>query len=234
MATSEASMMLERAARKRGLTVQRLDGEVVVCGDDRRSVVFHGWCGAGSSKVAHELCGNVPWLRGHVAAHGLPVVPTAWVDRDDVAQALAAAQTLGLPVWLVGVDSDSHCHEGVADDATGFRQLWQRVVGQTRATSAYVQRPYRVVQDLVVVAGEVVAGSGGGEMDRLAVRAVEAVPGLRYAAVRLVTGTAGAAGADVQVDRVDPAMLWPASPSHDAAAVAVADAVLNVEFGALT
>jgi hypothetical protein len=223
-----ASALLEEVARQRGLDVRRLDDELVVCGDGQRRVLFHGLTSSVSGRVAQVLCRNDAWLRGHLARHGLPVIPTRLVGVDDPRHAQRAAEALGFPVRmrLAGVRDAER--DRTAADLDAFHSSWRSLVRGASSPDDQVIlecRPDGPVVDVVVVGGRVDTAGG---IDSLAepvraraVAAVAALPGASYGLVRLVPAAAGPV-----IDTVDPALGGDLAPSRDLAA-ALARALLD-------
>jgi hypothetical protein len=197
-----ASRLLESVARDRGLTVDRVAPDLVICDDGRCRVMFHGLAGAGWGRVAQVLCGNDAWLRAHLARHELPVVPTRLVDLADAGFALRAAEELGFPVRLRLADAPSGPTTG---DAGSFQERWHAL--QEEATSPTAQvilepPPASPPIDVAVVGGRALAVSGAdgaAAVRDLAVCAVAAV-GATYGLVR-VAGPTGSL-----IDTLDPRM----------------------------
>jgi hypothetical protein len=220
-AYAAASALLEEAARQRGLDVQRLDDELVVCGDGQRRVLFHGLTSSASGRVAQVLCRNDAWLRGHLARHGLPVIPTRLVGVDDPRFAQRAAEALGFPVRmrLAGVRDAER--DRTAADLDAFHSSWRSLVRGASPPDDQVIlecRPDGPVVDVVVVGDRVVATTAGG-IDSLAepvraaaVAAVAALPGASYGLVRLVAAAAGPV-----IDAVAPTLGGDLAPSRDLA-----------------
>ncbi len=240
-----ASELLETVARERGLHVQRLDHELVLCHDDRRRVLFVGLVGSLCSRLAAVLCANDAWVRDLLARRGLPVVATRLAGADDAEHARRLAEQLGYPVRLriAGSGDGSDAVGRTAQDAAAFHRAWRELVGPDadRRTQVVIDAvPDGPAVEVAVVGGAVVDGAvvdgaatgdaaGGSDAAAgpdpavvdLAVQAVAAVPTLPYGVVRIVATDAGPV-----VDRITPA------PSADApTARAYAGAVLDVEFG---
>ena len=87
------SRLLESVAHDRGLLVQRLASDLVVCDDGQRRVAFRGLAGSLSGKVAHVLCGNPGWLRDQLARCGLPTVDTP-VDAEPIEVVVVGGRAL--------------------------------------------------------------------------------------------------------------------------------------------
>jgi hypothetical protein len=221
-----ASRLLESVARDRGLTVDRVAPDLVICDDGRRRVMFHGLAGAGWGRVAQVLCGNDAWLRAHLARHGLPVVPTRLVDLADAGWALRAAEELGFPVRLRLATASSG---PTTDDAGSFQDRWHAL--QEEATSPTAQvilepPPAGPPIDVAVAGGRALAvtgADGAAAVCDLAVRAIAAV-GAGYGLVRIV-----AAPASFSIVTVVPALDPPVVDGRPAGPEIIA-AVLGREF----
>jgi hypothetical protein len=194
--SAKKSALLEEVALGRGLEVRRLDEEIAVCSDGQRRVMFHGSTSSSSAKLADALCGNDAWLRGHLARHGLPVVPTRLVGADDADFALAAAESLGFPVRMRLADGQGRSVGGgthAVTDADSFHLAWG---GLTRngvepharvlleaALAGAVARVWVVADEAILTS---LPDQGLTPQAReLAVRAVEKLPGTSYGVVSL-------------------------------------------------
>jgi hypothetical protein len=210
-----ASALLEEVARERGLDVRRLDEELVVCGDGRRRVLFHGLVSSSTGKLAHALCSNDAWLRAHLARHGLPVVRTRLVGADDADFALRAAEDLGFPVrmrsFVAGHAADSVVEpvDRIATSVDSFHQAWRAVRDAARGIRFQVILEHRspgTVSDIEIIGGSAVAAPALAGPDReqaesLALRVLSALPNLTSGEVRLITGAH-----QTMVDSVDPTL----------------------------
>lgn len=231
-----ASLLVERAARERELVVQRLDPETVDCRDGQRRVLFHALASSTTSRLAQVLGSNAAWLRGHLARHGLPVVPTRLVAAGDVGAAGVAARELGLPVrvrpagWTDGggIAADAGGAGDVATDMASFHRCWQAVAAAGHRGPVILERLDPAPVCGLVAIGDTVTRLGerrdvGVELARLASRAI-AVLGVDAAVVRLT------AGAPPQVVHVDVAMHAVAA-EPEPRACQLAAAVLSTHFG---
>jgi hypothetical protein len=177
-ALARGSHWMESAARTRGLTVDRLAAEIIVCSDGERRVAFRGLVGSSSSRVAHRLCRTDQLLRRYLASHGLPVISPA-----------------------------------------ALRSISQQL-------------------ELAVVGGRVIAAAGVNGNDlpsqvrALASEAVEVLPGASYASVSLVKGAGRARKERLGVSAVDPHLARWGAEEGSRHGVAVADAILALEFAA--
>jgi hypothetical protein len=215
---AEASRVLERVARQRGLVAHRLDESLLWCEDGQRRMLFHGLTGPSSGRAWHVWCGEPAWLRQRLAAAGLPVIPTRLVDLTDAGYAQQQAEGLGYPVWLRSGPAAQR-----ADAAAGFAAAWQALAAVTAPRDGLTIE--QVVagdrRELAVVGERVVAASADDLPEAagsLAVRTLAALPGLPYASVGLI-----ATGAGLLIDRVDGTLsAWAGSTE-------VAGAVLDHE-----
>jgi hypothetical protein len=218
-----ASALLEAVARERGLDVHRLDDEIVVCDDGQHRVLFHGLVSSTSGRVAHVLCGNDAWLRGHLARHGLPVVDTRLVVLDDARFALREAEELGFPQRLRLAGAPEAPAGGAADrtatDVDSFHRAWLALVDAAPDDPCQVILERRLpgpVVDVAVVGDEVVAGPEG--VGSLALRAVSALPNATSGSVRIAVG-----GPQPLIDTVDLSMgHWVGGSDPDRAKVVAA------------
>jgi hypothetical protein len=190
-AEAAASAALERVARERGLDVHRLDDEIVLCGDGQRRVLFWGLTSSSSAKLAHVVCGNDGWLRGHLARHGLPVVPTRLVGADDARFAQRAAEEIGYPLRMRLAGESDETQARAATDEGSFHEAWRALVGTApdpRARAILERLPEGQPVDVVIV-GEGIPVAGAGRSASLAARraaqAHAAVPGVRHSSVRV-------------------------------------------------
>ena len=219
---SPGSALLEAAARDRGVRVDRLTADLVVCDDGRRRVAFHGLAGSASGKTAHVLCGNDAWLRAHLTRQGLPTVDTALTG--DAEHGWRVAGAVGFPATLRVAGED---RARVAVDEASFHNAWREVVEQETELPAQVileRRPEGEVVEVAVVDGRVVAPSRPADAGPLAIRAIAALPGATYGSVRLVGSP------DLVVDTVDLSLhAWttPGNPAGPDIAAAILAAELD-------
>jgi hypothetical protein len=213
--------------------------DLLIIDDGVRRTGFRGLAGHAQSPVAEMLCGNDAWVRRHLDTRGLPTRDFRVVGPEDSEVGYRRALELGLPVAMrcpgaAGVTGR------VVDDERSFFRGWSQLLKGARVPDPQVllERPVEgtFAFDLAVVDGRVVAVEGtapmpGGlslmDLAGLAVLAVAALPGAAYGSVRIrVDGST--AGSRPVVDSVDPLLRnWVVR--GDAAAVAVADAILTAE-----
>jgi hypothetical protein len=218
---SPGSALLETVARDRGVRVDRLTADLVVCDDGRRRVAFHGMTGSTSGKTAHVLCGNDAWLRSHLSRQGLPTVDTALTN--DAEHGWQAAGALGLPVVLRLAGTD---RARVVADESSFHAGWREVAEQAADLPPLVileRRPEGELVEVAVVDGRVVASSRPTGVGPLALRAIAALPGVAYGSVRLVGSP------DAVVDTVDLSLCAWTTPGNPAGPD-IAAAILAVEL----
>lgn len=229
MTAAAASRLLESVARDRGLWVDRLAPDLVVCDDDRHRVLFRGLAGARSGRVTEELCGNDAWLRAHLARSGLPVVPTRLVDLADAGPVRLVTEELGFPVRLRPATArDGSTATGVDSLLARWRALRESAAipgGQLILEPFAAGRP----ADVAVVGGRAVAESRSGDIPapvaaELAVRAIDALPGTDYGSVRVVP-----VGPEVAIETVDPCFRrWVAADG--VTGLELTRAIIDLEF----
>ena len=249
------SAVLEMAASRMGLSVDRLGESLTVCSDGETRVAFCGIAGNRSGQAAHTLCQSDGWLRRYLASRGIPTMDGEVVGLNSPNHAYDIAERLGFPLVARRPHREAS-PEAVAHDMDAFRRLWRRL----QASSRRVGRDQVIVEravdtrHLIAVAGDWVEvipideitaqgpapnsdsatprgdTAAVGRATDLAPRAVAVLPDLGYAMVRLAERADGGNLATV-VDGIDPAFGRWWRPS-DAVAERIAAEVLRLEFGA--
>lgn len=235
------SAILEMAASRMGLTVERLGESLAVCGDGENRVAFCGIAGNLSGQVAFSLCRSDGWLRRYLASRGIRTMDGEIVGLSSSRHAYEIAERLGFPLVVRRPHTEAPA-DAVAHDMDTFRRLWERLrAGARRAGRDQVMVERAVnIRRLIAVTGDRVdvipidestaIDSAAGTTTDLALRAVAALPDLRYAMVRLAHTADDGEGATV-VDGIDPTFGRWWRPS-EALAERIAAEVLRLEFGA--
>lgn len=200
------SDLLESAAQRRNLEVERYDRHTLLVRLPEGMVPFVNFSGPDTSYLARKLCAHVDAHRRLLQDRGLPVIPFRTFMDTQVRRAFAYVSDRGRAVYIRPARVVSTT--GVSIDTGGekeFRAAWKQVgrlldgrVGTKRImvedmvagdtfTCVVVDR--EVVSVTQRVSGDVhdVTDTVPESLRALAVEAVDVIPGLAYAGVDIIT-----------------------------------------------